>query len=501
MKKISLSFKLNLSLGILFFLILCISIYSILMINKTNSYSQNTGENWLPSIVAIGELKRDLIAGPRGLILYSLDWATNSSPAIKSKGLEEFNGNFKKFEDHLKNYAQFVVEPEEKEIYEKALSNWKTLNDSIQEIKKVIEDNKSPNAGFNYYREKMIPQVTSLDEELNKISEYNYKGGVSSTNDGAYLTSLTNISMGITIIISMIIGSIIFLIIKKSTGLIEKAIKKLKEQSVENHRIANELKGGSKKLENSVTEQSAAIHETTAAINEITSMVNRTAENARESTEVAKKASEKSEIGQSTMTKLVKAMETIQESNVQLQNIAVIINQINSKTAVINDIVSKTELLSLNASIESARAGEYGKGFAVVAEEVGNLAKISGKSANEIQELITASQEQVNKILELTKARVDDGKKVTSEAQDSFIKISADIVKMSDVIQQIFEATREQEIGVRKISDAMSAIDKATQNSSLAVKSTAKSSEELVEQSDKLDNTAGNISMIIIGMR
>ena len=96
----------------------------------------------------------------------------------------------------------------------------------------------------------------------------------------------------------------------------------------------------------------------------------------------------------------------------QLQNIAVIINQINSKTAVINDIVSKTELLSLNASIESARAGEYGKGFCyLLLKEVGNLAKVSGKAANEIQELITASQEQVNKILGLTKARVDDGKK------------------------------------------------------------------------------------------
>ena len=61
------------------------------------------------------------------------------------------------------------------------------------------------------------------------------------------------------------------------------------------------------------------------------------------------KASDKAEEGQITMRKLVTAMETIQDSNAQLQNIATIINQINAKTAVINDIVSKTELLSLNA--------------------------------------------------------------------------------------------------------------------------------------------------------
>ena len=95
------------------------------------------------------------------------------------------------------------------------------------------------------------------------------------------------------------------------------------------------------------------------------------------------------------MTHLVTSVETIQKSNEQLQDISEIIVQINSKTTVINDIVAKTELLSLNASIESARAGEQGKGFAVVAEEVGNLAKISGKSAKDIQDLITKSEEQV----------------------------------------------------------------------------------------------------------
>ncbi|MBX9838190.1 MAG: hypothetical protein K2X69_07710, partial [Silvanigrellaceae bacterium] len=255
-------------------------------------------------------------------------------------------------------------------------------------------------------------------------------------------------------------------------------------------------------LSSSVSEQAAYVHETTAAINEITSMVNRTAENAKESTEVAKGASEKAEEGQVTMTKLVSAMETIQESNSQLQNIAVIINQINTKTAVINDIVSKTELLSLNASIESARAGEYGKGFAVVAEEVGNLAKISGKSANEIQELITSSQEQVNTILGLTKERVDEGKKVTAEAQESFLKISEDISNMSSVILQISDATREQEIGVRQIATAMTNIDRATQNSQAAVNTSSESAKILVKESDLLDKTTKDVEfLIIVGTR
>ena len=302
------------------------------------------------------------------------------------------------------------------------------------------------------------------------------------------------------IIFSVILSFIIIQIISKTTKSIKKSVSNLKEQSVTTHEIATNLKNDSQTLSNSVSEQAASVHETTAAINEITSMVNRTAENAKESTEVAKGASEKAEEGQVTMTKLVSAMETIQESNSQLQNIAVIINQINSKTAVINDIVSKTELLSLNASIESARAGEYGKGFAVVAEEVGNLAKISGKSANEIQELITSSQEQVNTILGLTKERVDEGKKVTAEAQESFLKISEDISNMSSVILQISDATREQEIGVRQIATAMTNIDRATQNSQAAVNTSSESAKILVKESDLLDKTTKDVEILITGV-
>ncbi len=494
----SLAFKLNTSTIVLLLLIVGVSIYSVMMINKTQSYADNTGKNWLPSIVAIGQLSRDLTNAPRRLALYILDWVYNAPENQKMENEKKLKIFIESMNEHIKAYPSLISGPDEQKIYDKTLNSWKTLQTQMKENQDLVESGKGTE-GFIMYHEKIIPLVSVLTENFLELSNFNLEGGIDSTKQGAYLTNLTNITMTVTIGASIIIVLLIFQIIRKSTNLIEIAINNLKGQSVSTSKIANNLKKGSQTLADSVSEQAASVHETSAAINQITSMVNRTAENARESTTVAKSASEKAEDGQKTMHKLVNAMETIQESNTQLQNIAGIINQINAKTAVINDIVSKTELLSLNASIESARAGEYGKGFAVVAEEVGNLAKISGKSAHEIQELITASQEQVNKILGLTKERVDEGKKVTAEAQESFLKISEDISTMSNVIQQISEATKEQEIGVRQISTAMSQIDKATQNSKSAVDSTAESSAHLVEQSEKLDTTAQDISLLIIG--
>ncbi|WP_161597606.1 HAMP domain-containing methyl-accepting chemotaxis protein [Fluviispira multicolorata] len=497
MENKSLAFKLNTSFLILLIFILTCAVYSILMNNKTQGYADDVANNWFPSVNSTANLSNEMTRYSRREVLVIASYLGNKTEGIKTD-FENLTTWKKNFENLLENHKKNLVSgPDEKAILDEVEKAWKIYSDFVEQDLTLVK--QKPILGLEHYQKNTKGAALLVSTAIDKLTKYNYENGVLSSTKGNSLTAITNITMASIVIASILVSLVIFTIIRKSTGSISSAVNNLKTQSVSTSKIAGDLKAGSQSLSDSVAEQAASIHETSAAINEITSMVNRTAENAKESTNVAKSASDKAEEGQSTMKRLVQAMETIQESNAQLQNIAGIINQINTKTAVINDIVSKTELLSLNASIESARAGEYGKGFAVVAEEVGNLAKISGKSAHEIQELITASQEQVNQILNITKERVADGKRVTTEAQESFLHISEDISNMSNVIQQISEATREQEIGVRQISTAMSQIDRATQNSQVSVNTTSESSNNLVEQSNKLDATARDIEILING--
>ena len=497
MNKYSLATKLYISFSIMFLLILSAAIYCVTMNNKTQYYANDVASNWFPSVNAHGNLLFDFANISRRELIIITNYLEGDLSMVK-QDKEELLQWEKNFYDELEKYKkELMTVGMEEAATEEVYKTWKTYKDDMDKDLELVE--KNPPDAFKHYMSNTRKSALPAAEAIRKEIEFNYTHGVEASKQGDFLTTITNISMLCLVAISLVIAIVVFQIIRKSTISIAGAVVNLKSQSVATNKIAAELNLSSSSLSSSVSNQAASVHETSAAINEITSMVNRTTENTKESTNVARAASEIADQGQKIMKRLGEAMETIQESSSQLQNIAVIINQINTKTAVINDIVSKTELLSLNASIESARAGEYGKGFAVVAEEVGNLAKISGKSAHEIQELITASQEQVNKILGLTKERVDEGKKVTSEAQESFLKISEDISNMSSVIQQISEATKEQEIGVRQISTAMSQIDKATQNSQAAVNSTAESSAYLVEQSEKLDSTAQDISLLILG--
>ncbi|APJ03306.1 methyl-accepting chemotaxis protein [Silvanigrella aquatica] len=501
MKQKSLSFKLNISIIILLSLIILAGCYTIFMINKTQNFAKETGESWLPSVLVTSEMSDGVSKYARrilGLLSTSLINSGEEEKKVLAEDIKKLDHYTENLNKTLEKYKKFVTNTEEQSIFENVVVKWKAYDSASREAIAINKQGKKADA-IKHVLSKGRKAVAELEEAIQKLGKYNYEGGIKSTQKGADLTTITNITMTSIILSSVLISLFIFQIIRSTTGSLNNAIDNLKNQSVSTSEIASSLKNGSQILTDSIAEQASSIHETSAAINEITSMVNRTTENAKESNTIATNASNKTESGQITMKKLVYAMETIQDSNKELQNIADIINQINSKTAVINDIVSKTELLSLNASIESARAGEYGKGFAVVAEEVGNLAKVSGKSAQEIQELITSSQEQVNKILGLTMERVEEGKKVTAEAQKSFQQISEDISTMSSVIQQISDATREQEIGVRQISTAMSNIDKATQKSQIAVQSSSESSIDLVSQSEKLSAVAKNLELLIKG--
>ncbi len=271
-------------------------------------------------------------------------------------------------------------------------------------------------------------------------------------------------------------------------------VKSLSNFSEQNDQTSEGLRSASEALSAASSEQSAAVQETVASIAEIRSMLSQTANHVREVQSLTSVVNDKTHDGSQIMTRMEKSMLAIEQSNAQLQSFEEIIQSIRGKTQMINDIVFKTQLLSFNASIEAARAGQYGRGFAVVAEEVGKLAQMSGSASKEIDQLLNDSQKRVVQIVEAVQERVRDGKGVTADALKRFNEIAKQIVVISEKVNQVGEASVEQEGGVEQTARAMDQMDETAMENK-------KASEQILKISDRVRHLSGKIREVTEGVR
>ena len=291
-----------------------------------------------------------------------------------------------------------------------------------------------------------------------------------------------------TVLLGIIMCLSIFYFFTKSIGKVLLDISSKISNSInETSTIGNKLELDSTELTSSSYEQAAAIQESVSSLSEISSMISQTSQNVKLSMEKAKSVTEKTIEGQKLMTRLSNSMSSIHKSSLELQNISRIIDEISAKTNVVNDIVFKTQLLSFNASIEAARAGQHGRGFAVVAEEVGNLAEMSGLAAGEIEVLLQHSQASVKETLEIIKHKINDGNIVNQQAVNFFDEISLEISEILNQVQSINEATQQQELGIQQTNSAMKQLDNSSQNNNQVAQTTSQNANQIKKQTEYLE--------------
>jgi methyl-accepting chemotaxis protein len=228
---------------------------------------------------------------------------------------------------------------------------------------------------------------------------------------------------------------------------------------------ANEMSESADELSKRTEQQAASLEQTAAAVEEITVTVKSSAERAQEANDIVADTKRSADASAQVVSNAISAMGRIEEAS----------NKIVQIIDVIDEIAFQTNLLALNAGIEAARAGDAGKGFAVVAMEVRELAQRSASAAKEIKGLIDTSSNEVA-----------SGSRLVQQTGKVLAEISVKIVTVSERVEMIASASRDQSVGLAEVNTSVNQMDHMTQKNAAMVEETNAATRQLANEADTL---------------
>ncbi len=279
-------------------------------------------------------------------------------------------------------------------------------------------------------------------------------------------------------------------------------VETINDTSVQIASASQETQSTAMHLAEASDHQAQEITSASSAVNDIAVSIEEVSRNSSESSQVASRSVSIASKGAETVRRTIQGMDTIreqiQDTSKRIKRLGESTQEIGNIVELINDIAEQTNILSLNAAIQAATAGETGRGFAVVADEVQRLAERASNATKQIEALVKTIQTDTNEAvisMEQTTAEVINGARLAEDAGEALSEIETVSKHLAELIQNISEAAQQQSAAAASISSTMNVIQEITTQTSVGTSQTAESIGNLAELATELRRSVSGFKL------
>ncbi|HWF84778.1 MAG TPA: CHASE3 domain-containing protein [Vicinamibacterales bacterium] len=268
------------------------------------------------------------------------------------------------------------------------------------------------------------------------------------------------------------------------------AVGQVQSSSAELQAAATQQATGSKEQATAMSEISTTISELLATSRQITQSAQRVAQIAEQTAGGARSGEETVDTAHAAIVAIRRQVDLIVNHMLELGRKS---QQIGAVLEIVSELAEQTNILSINATIEAAGAGEAGKRFAVVAEEIRKLSDRVAASAREIRGLIDDVRSAVNTTVMAT----ETGSKAVDAGSRQFDRVAASFKQIANLVVTTTEAAREIELSTKQQMTAVEQVNVAMANVSQSSRETEASSGQTQQTASELASLSRDLLRLV----
>ena len=529
----------GLGFGLLALMVFGLGAFALMQMSNMREQSDEVDNNWLPSVMAVGEINQDLLR-VRALTMRLL---INRDPQALASNESKLNDVKRNLGAAQKRYEALIVLPRERELFDRFQAKEKTYLQHQGEVMALSARNQVPEAVTELNGE-MSQMADELAVTLNELLDLNRSNANQATvlardvfsESRRWVIGMVLVTGVMTIALALLLTRSIVVPLSQSLKLAEgvaegdltgdiaisgkdeparllqalktmqqslrDTIRRISESSSQLASASEELSCVTEDATRGLHQQSQEIEQAATAVNQMTAAVEEVASNAVATSEASRESDRIARHGREQVHQTVLSIESLADdvnTNVErVGDLAQKVYGISKVLDVIRAIAEQTNLLALNAAIEAARAGDAGRGFAMVADEVRALAHRTQQSTREIELMIGGIQqgtEEAVSSMQQSNSRAHTTLEVAKAAGVALEDIATAFTQINERNLVIASASEQQAAVAREVDRNLMNIRDLAMQSSAGANQTSAASQELSRLAVDLNTMVARFSV------